>query len=172
MVLYTRNDRSLSQPANLWRTWDSLAHQFDAFFNDFDRKAGEESATERERSIVTSAPPTDIEESSSHYELSFDMPGIKEEDLNVELNGRTLTVSGKRSRVTTDNKLHRTEKFFGEYRRTISLPENVKAEEIEANYANGVLSLRLPKAQLSGAKKIAIGKGAQAQKLEGNEQTH
>ncbi|RZA11360.1 MAG: Hsp20/alpha crystallin family protein, partial [Proteobacteria bacterium] len=49
------------------------------------------------------------------------------------------------------------EKFFGEYRRSISLPEGIKAEEIEASYDNGVLSLRLPKAQIQGVKKIQIG---------------
>ncbi len=157
MVFYTaRNDRSLQNANNLWRTWDNLANQFDSFFADFDRRPSEESQVER---VASQAPATDIEEAEKHYALSLDMPGIKQEDLNVEVHGRTLTVSGKRERVVKDTKLHRTEKFYGEYRRTITLPENIKAEDIQASYDNGVLNIVLPKAQLEGAKKIAIATG-------------
>lgn len=156
MVYFTsRNDRSLSNPNSLWKNWDNLAQQFDSFFADFD-KGNSSEINRSERSLVF-APATDVEESSTHYDLSFDMPGMKEEDLNVELDGRTLTVSGKRERQVTDTKNHRSEKFYGEYRRTISLPDNIKGEEIQASYDNGVLSIKLPKAQLTGAKKIQIG---------------
>ena len=156
MVYFTsRNDRSLSNPNSLWKNWDNLAQQFDSFFADFD-KGTTGDVTRSERSLVF-APPTDVEESSTHFDLSFDMPGMKEDDLSVELEGRTLTVSGKRERRLTDTKNHRSEKFYGEYRRTISLPENIKGDEIQASYDNGVLNVRLPKTQLTGVKKIQIG---------------
>lgn len=165
MVYFTtRNDRSLQNSNNLWKTWDNIAHQFDSFFSDFERAAG----GNEERSL-TSAPATDIEETNTHFDLSFDMPGMKKEDLNVEVNGRTLTISGKRERNVTDNKLHRSEKFYGEYRRTISLPENIKSDEIQAAYENGVLNIRLPKAQVQGAKKIEIGSGLKTSLLDASE---
>ncbi len=156
MVYFTtRNDRSLSNPNNLWKTWDNFAHQFDSFFTDYERAAVNPQAQQEQ--TMTSAPATDVEESESHYDLSFDMPGLKKDDINIEVNGRTLLVTGKRERAVTETKLHRSEKFFGEYRRTISLPEGIKADDIEASYDNGVLSLRLPKAQVQGVKKIQVG---------------
>lgn len=167
MVFYTsRNDRSLTNPNSLWRTFDNFANQFDTFFNEFDR------GNQTQERALSTAPATDIEETATHYDLSFDMPGMKKEDLNVEVNGRTLTVSGKRERVVNDSKQHRSEKFFGEYRRSISLPENFKAEEVEASYDNGVLSIRLPKSQLAGAKKIEIGSGLKSDKSLNQGQTH
>ncbi|MBC7658411.1 MAG: Hsp20/alpha crystallin family protein [Chitinophagaceae bacterium] len=72
-----------------------------------------------------------------------------------------LTVTGKRERSEdkdkNDNRLHRSERFYGEYRRSITLPDNVKADQIEAHYEHGVLSVTVPKAQLAESRRIEIG---------------
>jgi HSP20 family protein len=157
-----RRDRSNTSPATLWRTWDSFASDFDSFFEDFDRALGNgkpQGKTENSGRGPSFAPAADVHENDKGYELSFDMPGFKNDEISIDLNGRTLSVSGHRERSTSDSKLHRSEKFYGEYRRSITLPENIKSEQIEASYENGVLSIQLPKAQLAEARKIQIGMG-------------
>lgn len=155
-----RRDRSNSTPATLWRTWDSFASDFDTFFQDFDRALGNgkpQGKKDNNGQGPSFAPAADVHENDSGYELSFDMPGFKIGDISIDLNGRTLSVSGKRERSTEGSKLHRSEKFYGEYRRSITLPENIKSEQIEASYEDGVLSIQLPKAQLAQSRKIEIG---------------
>jgi len=156
----TRRDRNNSNsPATLWRTWDSFATDFDTFFEDVERALGNGNRSLSKLSDERNPfiPAAEVHENDKNFELSFDMPGFKQDDLNIELNGKTLTVTGRRERRTTDDKLHHSEKYYGEYRRAFTLPENVKADQIEASYENGVLLIQLPKAQIEQAKKIQIG---------------
>lgn len=165
----TRQPRNTqSTPTTLWRTWDSFAQDFDSFFEDFDRTIGGGSLTSRGDREQSFTPLADVHESDKAYELSFDMPGFKEEELNIELNGKMLTVTGKRERLNSDSKLHRSEKFYGEYRRSITLPDNVKADQISASYENGVLAIEVPKAAIADARKIQIGAGSRAGLGKGN----
>ena len=160
----TRSDRNTNSPRSLWRAWDNFAQDFDSFFEDFDRVLGINTlgtaSGDRDRRGLTFAPPIDVEETQNGYDLSFDIPGFKTDDIDLELNGRTLTVTAKRERSNTDSKVHRSERYYGEYRRSITLPENVKADQIQAKYESGVLTVSLPKAQLAQSKKIEIGTSA------------
>lgn len=155
----TRHPRTLNTPNTLWRAWDSFAQDFDSFFDDFDRSLGS-NILPRDNRGQTFSPMADVQESDKAYELSFDMPGFKPEEMTIDLNGNTLTVSGQRERSSNDSKLHRSEKFYGEYRRSISLPENIKGDQIEASYENGVLNIQVPKSQLAQSRKIEIGSSA------------
>src|SRR6476469_4543328 len=117
-----------TSPTTLWRTWDSFAQDFDSFFEDFYRAIRGGAVSDRGDSSQVFTPLADVHESDKAYELSFDMPGFKTEELNIDLNGKMLTVTGKRDRSNSDSKLHRSEKFYGEYRRSITLPDDVKAD--------------------------------------------
>lgn len=153
-----RDDRS--NPRSLWKAWETVHRDFDSFFDDFSHAVR---GTRQNGSFM--APACDIEETDKEFMLTFDMPGFKREDIQVEREGNSVTVSAKRERVTSDSKLHRSERQYGEYRRTFSLPDNVKGDDIVANYDDGVLQLTLPKAELAKPKRIEISesKGSTSQ---------
>lgn len=95
----------------------------------------------------------DVEETKDHYLISLDMPGVKKEDLNIEVKENTLTVSGERKSSWKD------EKSYGKVRRTFTLPENADFEKIEAHYQDGVLEIAVPKTAAAQSRKIEIQSG-------------
>lgn len=100
-------------------------------------------------------PAYDIEETESHYVLSFDLPGMKQEDINIEVKDKVLSIGGERKRE--EGSKHYSERFYGRFERQFALPENVNAEAVEANYEHGVLKIALPKVEEVKPKKIQIG---------------
>ena len=82
----------------------------------------------------------DIAETEESFILSFDVPGLKREDINIEVTGRQLTISGERKREEETHKgsAHRIERSFGKFQRSFDLPDAVNTDQIEASYENGV----------------------------------
>lgn len=107
------------------------------------------------------APPVDVTEDEGHYLISFDVPGMKKDDLAIEVDGRTLTVSGERKfeQKADKGKTHFVERRYGSFQRTFTLPEGVKADAVEADYRDGVLTVAIPKAPEAKATKVKIGDG-------------
>lgn len=103
-------------------------------------------------------PSFDLAENDASYVLKMDVPGVREADLNVSLHGSRLIVSGKREGAKEEKggAFHRTERWSGAFSRTITLPEDAKADAIEANLVDGVLTITLPKAGETTTKRIAI----------------
>ena len=97
-----------------------------------------------EKSFV---PPCDIEEKENHFLISMDVPGLKKEDIQVEVDKDTLRVWGERKedKKTEKNGFLKTERFFGKFYRAFSLGEAVDAGRIEASYEDGVLRLLIPR---------------------------
>jgi HSP20 family protein len=110
---------------------------------------------------VNFSPAVDIEESDLNYVLSFDIPGMKKDDIKIEMVGNQLMVSGERvEEKDTGRKGNRyTERRYGSFQRVFTLPQDIDANKIDANYENGVLSLTVPKSQKSQARQIKIGEG-------------
>ncbi|WP_141735401.1 Hsp20/alpha crystallin family protein [Oligoflexus tunisiensis] len=160
-----RTDRS---PFSLLRNWDGITKELDSFFNDFDKSVSEYRSGAKDMML---SPACDVQEDGKGFLLSFDLPGFKKEDVNIEVVGNQLTVSGKRERETTtkEAKFHRVERNHGEFRRVFTLPESVKGDAIEASYDNGVLYLMIPKAEIERPRKVEIteGKGGFLKKLVG-----
>lgn len=101
--------------------------------------------------------------------MHFDLPGISQSDINVELNDNVLTVSGQRERkqeLSKDN-FYRYERRFGSFSRSVSLPSGVSEDDISASYENGVLEVRVPKPEEQKPRRIQIGQGASAKSIEG-----
>jgi HSP20 family protein len=99
----------------------------------------------------------DITEDDSAYHLSADLAGIEEKDIDIELDQGKLTIKAKREHVNKDKKHHIQERYYGEYQRTISLPDNIDGEKVSAKYKNGVLDISIPKKEKSETvKKISI----------------
>jgi HSP20 family protein len=113
--------------------------------------------------------PLDVVENEDNYVVKASVPGIKPDDLEITYNKGMLVIRGeiKDESETTEGEYHLRERRFGAFSRTISLPTTVKADEIQADYKDGILSLHLPKAEEVKPKRIPIGSGEQQKVIEG-----
>jgi HSP20 family protein len=104
-------------------------------------------------------PAVDVWETETELVLSFDLPGIKEDKIAVELDDNVLTVSGERERTQShsNDRFYRFERRFGQFSRSVTLPSGIKEDDIEADYKNGVLEIRVPKPEEQKPKRIQIG---------------
>jgi len=105
------------------------------------------------------APALDVWETEDEVVYAFDLPGIPEETIAVELENGVLTASAERERsgeVKQDG-FYRYERRVGSFSRTISLPEGVTDDSISASYANGVLEVRVRKPEEAKPRRIEIG---------------
>lgn len=92
----------------------------------------------------------DIHETDDHIMMSFDVPGIKEDDFKMAIDGDTLTITGERKREETSEKdgVHYYGRSYGKFHRAFSLPDTIDKTKIEADYRDGVLRLLLPKIEV------------------------
>jgi HSP20 family protein len=115
-------------------------------------------------------PAMDLVETADHFVLRADLPGLSEADVNIEVEDRVLTVSGERKaeHEATKEGFHRVERAFGAFSRSLTLPEGVEPEAVEASFDRGVLEVRIPKPEQRKPRKISIGVGGSDKKtLEG-----
>ena len=105
-------------------------------------------------------PRFDVTETKDAYVIKADLPGVKEDDLNLSVNGNMLTLSGTREAEHRDegDRAYLVERSYGEFARSFALPEGVDADNVSAELKNGELIVRLPKKPEAQPKKIAIGK--------------
>jgi HSP20 family protein len=104
------------------------------------------------------SPRMDIHEADDKYVLSLDLPGMKLEDVHIELENDQLVVHGTRQSISDKQgeRYHRIERVFGEFRRSVKLPRGINRDRVEAEYADGVLSVSLPKSKENAARKIEV----------------
>ena len=104
------------------------------------------------------SPALDIYEDADHVTVKLEAAGLKKEDFDISLHDDNLTVSGERKSETEqrDGESFRSERFFGQFSRTITLPAPVKADGVSATYADGVLTITLPKAEEAKPRKIEV----------------
>jgi HSP20 family protein len=104
-------------------------------------------------------PAVDVWETDNEVVLSFDLPGIPEDKITVELDDNVLTVSGERERTQehTSERFYRFERRFGTFSRSVTLPTGVTESDIMANYKDGVLEVRVPKPEEQKPKRIRVG---------------
>lgn len=103
-------------------------------------------------------PALDVFEDANKYAVEVELPGVKKEDVNVTVEDGVLTISGetKSQSETKDGTVHRTERKYGKFIRSLSLPAAVKADKVEATYKDGILRIELPKAEESKPKQIKV----------------
>jgi HSP20 family protein len=106
-------------------------------------------------------PAVDIVESDSHYVLRADLPGLAEDDINVEFDDTVLTVSGERRSEREENRggYRRVERSSGSFRRSVRLPEGVDAEAITASFDRGVLEVTVPKPEQRKPRRVQVTVG-------------
>jgi len=103
-------------------------------------------------------PAMDLTETTDEFVLTADLPGLGEDDVKIELVDRVLTVSGERTRETTDEKAgyRRVERAYGAFNRSLTLPQGVDGEAISASFDRGVLEVRIPKPEQRKPRTISI----------------
>ncbi len=88
--------------------------------------------------------------------LTAEVPGLAAEDMDISVTGSSLTIRGERAPEETQGEYHRREREFGSFVRAIDLPFRIDADSVEASFANGVLTLRLPRAEADKPRKIKV----------------
>jgi HSP20 family protein len=133
-------------------TLRDLQREVDSIFDQFFGR-GEDDETS-----AVWAPRTDLSETDEAFRIRLDVPGMKKEDITVNLQNNTLTVSGERSSERTEEgeKYVRVERAFGNFHRTFTLPDAVDQENVEASYEDGVLTINVPKTETSTRRQIEI----------------
>ena len=127
------------------RTFSSI---LDEFFND----------------VVTSdtgrmyVPNMDVSETESHYHVEVALPGIKKDDINIDLQDRRLTISGERKEETEnkDTKHHVRETRYGQFERSIMLPNNINQDKVDARFEDGILKVDVEKKEKQVNKQIKV----------------
>jgi HSP20 family protein len=107
-------------------------------------------------------PAINVSEDSDSVYVRAELPGIKTEDLDITMERDTLTIAGERNMPSEDDSVsyHRREREWGAFRRSLSLPTRVDADNVQAQYLDGILTVTLPKAAEAKPRQIAIQAGA------------
>ena len=118
-------------------------------------------------------PAMDLVETEDHYLLKADLPGMKQEDVSIEFNDGTLTISGERKAEyeRKEKGFFRLERSFGKFSRSLTLPEGIDPDKIEAEFHDGVLDVRIPKPEQRKPRRIEVawhGNGDKPQTIEGD----
>ena len=118
---------------------------FDAFFGQ----------TDQARRWV---PPVDLVEAEDHFVLRADLPGLSEGDVQIEVQDGTLTISGERKaeHEQREKGWYRIERSFGRFSRSLSLPDGVDPDRIQASFSHGVLEVRIPKPEERKPRRIEV----------------
>jgi len=107
------------------------------------------------------APALDISERKDAYLVTVELPGVEADDLQITLEDGLLTIQGERhfAHDSSEQQFHRIERRYGAFRRSITLPAQVMAEQIEAMVDNGVLQILVPKMEEAKPKRIQVRPG-------------
>ncbi len=156
--------------ASMLTRWDpfreltSLQREMNRLFQDYSGHG------EQELTAASFAPPVDIYEDEHNITLKMEVPGIDQKDLDIRVENNTLTVRGERKfeKDEKEENYRRIERRYGSFVRSFTLPTTVDTENINADYDNGVLKIRLSKREEAKPKQIKVNVGQGQQKtLEG-----
>jgi HSP20 family protein len=105
------------------------------------------------------APALDVAEDKDGFRVQLELPGLKREDIEVSLDDGALVITGERKAETPQEgtTVHRQERYYGKFSRTLTLPSEVAAAQVKAAYKDGILTVTLPKAEAAKPKTIAVG---------------
>ena len=135
---------------NLWAPYTDLRREIDRLF---DAVSGGNGGSARAKAF----PPVNLWEDGDHLYLEAELPGVALNDLDISAAGNELTLRGRRNPPTGESVgYHRQERGFGEFSRVLTLPADVNPDQIEATLKDGVLALKLPKAETARAHRIKV----------------
>ena len=118
-----------------------------------------------ERGVQRWVPAMDLMEADDHFVLHADLPGLGEDDVSIEIQDNTLTISGERKAEHEERQRgwYRVERSFGRFSRSLSLPEGIDPDAVAAQFDKGVLEVRIPKPEERKPRRVTIkaGNGSQ-----------
>lgn len=147
----------------MWTSWNDIDRMFNAMdllqnrmnrtYPDFGRFR----ALPTEWNVPQNGPRTNLYDAGDYLEMKVEVPGMAKEDLHVKIQGNYLEISGtRRSDTPKGYAVHRVERGSESFTRSLTLPSDIDSEKVEANLANGLLTLTLPKSEMAKPKQIAI----------------
>ncbi|KAF0542798.1 HSP20-like chaperone [Gigaspora margarita] len=141
----------------LGRFENSVSRLFDDFFKDFN-DAKRSGSVQRSNRGGFRIPPLDVHEGDKEFVVNAELPGVTKEQINLDIHDGALCISGetKQDEKYNEGNTHIQERRYGAFSRTITLPRNVKTEEICAKFENGILEVKLPKDDKPSGMKIDI----------------
>jgi HSP20 family protein len=106
-------------------------------------------------------PALDVHEDKDNFIVRVELPGMKREDIDVSLHDGALSISGERKteKKYEEAEVYRTERFFGKFQRTVTLPVPVAPDKVKAQYKDGILTVTLPKTEEAKPKQIDVNVG-------------
>ena len=118
---------------------EELREQFSKLLNVQESKANN----------IAFIPTVNTREADDAYYIEVDLPGVSKDDINIDVNDNTLTISGVRKvkEEHKDDSFYKVESVYGKFERSFSLPEDVNSDKIEAKHNNGVLEIKIPKVE-------------------------
>ncbi len=145
-----------SVPAKTGDAWQSFREEMDHLFDRFSGNFGlpslrrlfdAEPAWTFKSSFAFPTPAVDVTEDTAAYKITAELPGLEEKDVNVTVAGGMLTIKGEKSYEKDEKKKdhHVSERAYGSFQRSFTLPDGVDADKIVADLAKGVLTVTLPK---------------------------
>ncbi|HWA70771.1 MAG TPA: Hsp20/alpha crystallin family protein [Polyangiaceae bacterium] len=140
-------------------TWNAVA-TLDRMFDDVMGAAFGTATNSR-----TFDPAVDVRTSDTEVHLAWDMPGMKQEDLEITLADHVLTVKGTRRFEGKDNERVMLGRAYGSFTRSYTLPESLDEQRLTAELADGVLTVRIPRLPEAQPRKIQIGQGSTPKQL-------
>jgi HSP20 family protein len=157
-----------SQASEGWNPFDSLRREIDRLFEDFHPFGGRlptpRLMSELDRPLLTAgweiSPAFDLIEREKEYEITAELPGIDEKDVDIKLSNRTMTIRGEKKveKKEKEKDYYLSERRYGSFRRSFQIPPDVDPDKIEASFLKGVLTLTLPKTAeaQSSERKISV----------------
>lgn len=128
--------------------------------NELDRlfRSVDDGRSDDAHSSIVWNPVVDVREDHDGYDVQLDIPGVEKKDIKIDYSGDTLTISGERNEENSkqERSYHRIERLRGRFFRSLTFQARVMADKISAKYDDGVLHVRIPKAEESKPKQISI----------------
>lgn len=154
-------EKEKQAPVSGWAPFESLRQEIDRLFDDFNPFGLRQPLTRALQSTAWPvAPVVDLVEKDGQYEITAELPGVDEKNVEVKVANGVLTIRGEKSEEKKEERkdYHLSERSYGSFQRSFRLPDNVDADKIEANFGKGLLRVTLPKAAaaVSNEKKIDI----------------
>jgi HSP20 family protein len=144
--------------------WRSFKTEMDRLFDRFTSSFGITpfQAFRSESGFSMPTPAVDITEDDAAIKVSAELPGMTEKDIQVSLSGNTLIIKGEKrqEREEKDKGYHLSERSYGEFQRSFLLPEGAEVDKVDAKFANGVLTVTVPKTAQAKPKKIEVKSAA------------
>lgn len=138
-----------------FRDMVTLRDRMDRLFDDSLARLG---GKDDDLSLSNWSPPVDIYETVENIVIKAEVPGVKKEDISVEVKNDTLYLKGERKfeKDVKEENYHRMERSYGSFRRIFSLPATVEQDKVKASFKDGVLEIILPKLEKAKPKKITV----------------